>query len=265
MDTYKISQIAQLLGISIDTIRFYEKKGFVHPSINKNNNYREYDVNNILELLDIIYYRNFELSLQEISSIMTEGNREYIQELLQKKKKETEEKIRYEQQLLKKITYISDTFQRVENNQNRCSIKEFPSSIVLFKSEETKDFFTKQIAHLSQDQFVLCSLYKTYDIKENDIYHKQIIISMEQDIMDELQMPYKQKDITSLSNQKCIFLVINMTKKNIENDDLKPVFQFAKEHHLTLDNTLYVREIPLTSYQDHKNYYAEIYIPIKEI
>ena len=264
MDTYKISQIAQLLGISIDTIRFYEKKGFVHPSINTSNNYREYDVNNILELLDIIYYRHFELSLQEISSIMTEGNRDYIQELLQKKKKEAEEKIRYEKQLLKKITYISDIFQRVENNQKRCRIKPFPSSIVLFKSEETKDFFTKQIAHLSQDQFVLCSLYKTYDIKNSCMHHKQIIISMEQDIMDELQMPYEQKDITTLSNQKCIYLVINTTKKTIEMDNLKPVFQFAKEHHLTLEHTLYVREIPLTSYQDHKNYYAELYIPIKE-
>lgn len=58
METYKISQIAKLLGLSSDTIRFYEKKGLVHPSVNPDNQYREYDLDNILELLDIIYYRH---------------------------------------------------------------------------------------------------------------------------------------------------------------------------------------------------------------
>ena len=42
METYKISQIAKLLGLSSDTIRFYEKKGLVHPSVNPDNQYREY-------------------------------------------------------------------------------------------------------------------------------------------------------------------------------------------------------------------------------
>ena len=48
METYKISQIAKLLGLSSDTIRFYEKKGLVHPSENPDNQYREYDLDNIL-------------------------------------------------------------------------------------------------------------------------------------------------------------------------------------------------------------------------
>ena len=33
METYKISQIAKLLGLSSDTIRFYEKKGLVPMSL----------------------------------------------------------------------------------------------------------------------------------------------------------------------------------------------------------------------------------------
>ena len=48
METYKISQIAKLLGLSSDTIRFYEKKGLVHPSVNPDNQNRESDLDNIL-------------------------------------------------------------------------------------------------------------------------------------------------------------------------------------------------------------------------
>ena len=95
METYKISQIAKLLGLSSDTIRFYEKKGLVHPSVNPDNQYREYDLDNILELLDIIYYRHLDISLQDIQSICTSRSRENMYELLLKKKQETEEKIRY--------------------------------------------------------------------------------------------------------------------------------------------------------------------------
>ena len=106
METYKISQIARLLGLSSDTIRFYEKKGLVHPATNPDNQYREYDLNNILELLDIIYYRHLDISLNDIQSICTSGSIETMHELLLKKKQETEERIRYEQQLLKKLTHI---------------------------------------------------------------------------------------------------------------------------------------------------------------
>ena len=46
METYKISQIAKLLGLSSDTIRFYEKKGLV-PFCESDNQYQEYDLDNI--------------------------------------------------------------------------------------------------------------------------------------------------------------------------------------------------------------------------
>ncbi|MCR0205043.1 MerR family transcriptional regulator [[Clostridium] innocuum] len=264
METYKISQIARLLGLSSDTIRFYEKKGLVHPATNPDNQYREYNLNNILELLDIIYYRHLDISLNDIQSICTSGSIETMHELLLKKKQETEERIRYEQQLLKKLTHISETYQRVESNQNICSIKAFPTSVILFESEKTSDFFTQQIAHLTQDQFVLCSLYKTYQLQHSDILPGKTIIALEQDIMEELHMSYPQEHMMEAQHQPCVFLVIHMLHSQIQPQDIEPLLRYAKQHNLTLQNTLYLREIPLTSYQDNQNYYAELYIPLCE-
>lgn len=264
METYKISQIAKLLGLSSDTIRFYEKKGLVHPSVNPDNQYREYDLDNILEMLDIIYYRHLDISLQDIQSICTSRSRENMYELLLKKKQETEEKIRYEQQLLKKLTCISETYQRVESNQNICSIKAFPTSVILFESEKTSDFFTQQIAHLTQDQFVFCSLFKTYHIDNCDIQPRKTIIALEQDIMEELHMDYPQAQLIKAHKQPCVFLVIHMLHSQIHPEDIAPLLTYAAKQKLTLQNTLYLREIPLTSYQDDQNYYAELYIPICE-
>ena len=46
--TYTISQISKLLGLTNDAIRFYEKKGLVHPTINPYNSYSIYNLKNVL-------------------------------------------------------------------------------------------------------------------------------------------------------------------------------------------------------------------------
>ena len=63
-------------------------------------------------------------------------------ELLLKKKQETEEKIRYEQQLLEKAhLHIRDISKSGIQSEASGSIKAFPASVILFESEKTSDFF----------------------------------------------------------------------------------------------------------------------------
>ena len=40
---YKIGDVAKILGISTDLIRYYEKKGVVSPEKGQHNSYRYYD------------------------------------------------------------------------------------------------------------------------------------------------------------------------------------------------------------------------------
>lgn len=97
-----ISEISKLLGLSTDTIRFYEKKGLVHPHVNPENNYRMYTLMNVLELLDVIYYRHLDFPLSDIYELSKTLEPSYTIELIEKKEEETKRKIYYEQQLLKK-------------------------------------------------------------------------------------------------------------------------------------------------------------------
>ena len=61
---YTISEIGKLLGLTTDAIRFYEKKGLVHPKLHPHNHYRMYHLDNVLELLDIIYYRHLDIPMK---------------------------------------------------------------------------------------------------------------------------------------------------------------------------------------------------------
>ena len=54
-----------------------------------------------------------------------------------------------------------------------------------------------------------------------------------------------------------------MLHSQIHPEDIAPLLTYAAKQKLTLQNTLYLQEIP-TSYQDDQNCYAELYIPICE-
>lgn len=94
---FSISQVAQMLGLGIDAVRFYEKKGLVHPQVNSKNHYRMYSFYQIMELLDISYYRSLGLSIGQIHQLYESGDEEQLLCLLREKKRETEKKILYEQ------------------------------------------------------------------------------------------------------------------------------------------------------------------------
>lgn len=89
---FSISQVAQMLGLGIDAVRFYEKKGLVHPQVNPKNRYRMYSVYQIMELLDVGYYRGLGMSIEQIRSIYDQCDEEQLMHLLHQKRLETEKR-----------------------------------------------------------------------------------------------------------------------------------------------------------------------------
>lgn len=66
----KIGDFASIFNVSIKTIRFYEKKGLLHPSyIDNYTGYRYFDEKNIDEMKKIVVLKNLGLELAEIKNI----------------------------------------------------------------------------------------------------------------------------------------------------------------------------------------------------
>ena len=64
----KIGQAAQLTGLTISNIRFYERKGLLEPERNDQSKYRNYSEQDIRRLKQIILYRKMNMP---ISSFIT--------------------------------------------------------------------------------------------------------------------------------------------------------------------------------------------------
>ena len=86
----KIGQAAQLTGLTISNIRFYERKELLEPERNDQSKYRNYSEQDIRRLKQIILYRKMNMPIEKIAlmlddpAVSEELVRQQLQELLNK-------------------------------------------------------------------------------------------------------------------------------------------------------------------------------------
>jgi DNA-binding transcriptional MerR regulator len=67
----KINQVEELVGITKKNIRFYEEQGLICPERDRNNGYRDYNLDDVKKLNQIKLLRRLEVPIEEIRKIQT--------------------------------------------------------------------------------------------------------------------------------------------------------------------------------------------------
>ncbi|MEK4841372.1 MerR family transcriptional regulator [Bacillus sp. FSL L8-0152] len=106
----KKGEIAKVFGITKETLRFYEDKGLIQPNIEKNN-YRNYGNQELKHLIQILFYKEIGLSIEEISSIMKKKEMN-ITGILERKYSQMEMKV---DQLVKMKNKLQRTLSLIKN------------------------------------------------------------------------------------------------------------------------------------------------------
>ena len=70
----RIGQLADALGCTVETIRFYEKQGLLPAPHRTNGNFRNYDEEHVQRLSFICNCRSLDLSLNEIKTLLSLEN-----------------------------------------------------------------------------------------------------------------------------------------------------------------------------------------------
>ena len=102
----KISDAAKLLGISTDTIRYYEKEGVITPKRTSKNNYRDLDNRDIISLLICIYNRKIGYSMKESVEYVEGIPVSKITDILNKKIDELELEVKETKNLINYLTTL---------------------------------------------------------------------------------------------------------------------------------------------------------------
>ncbi len=83
----KINEFAKFTGVSVRTLHYYDEIGLLKPAeIAEETGYRFYDENSLLRMQEILFYRELDFSLKNISEILSAPNYDKEQVLKEQKK-----------------------------------------------------------------------------------------------------------------------------------------------------------------------------------
>ncbi len=66
---FRIGDISHFFDIPASTLRYWEDMGVIAPAKDQINNYREYTVEDLMSISDVIFYKNLGLPLKNIRQI----------------------------------------------------------------------------------------------------------------------------------------------------------------------------------------------------
>lgn len=87
-EKFSIGELARLFDISTDTLRHYDKLGLLKPDTHTDAGYRFYSLRSFFKLSRILFFKQLDISLEDIRAYMRHKNKQLLTELLLKKHSE---------------------------------------------------------------------------------------------------------------------------------------------------------------------------------
>src|SRR5580658_4746331 len=75
---YTVKQVAEISGVSVRTLHFYDETGLLKPARQSTNGYRFYEEPQLLTLQQILFYRELGFELKQIKHILGRGDFEKV-------------------------------------------------------------------------------------------------------------------------------------------------------------------------------------------
>lgn len=203
---YTIGQMAGILGISRDKLRYYEEKGILVPEQNVENNYRQYDFNDIDTVLTIEFYRSLDLEFKSIKKIHSDCDLKGIQNILDKKYN----------QVIKEIERLNSVAKRIEKAQKACNdikkylnkfvIKEMPKVRVLGEISDFRAYDEFEIVHENKNGLDETPIIKT--LKRYITFNETGIVTNKMLITKDLEDDNIGDQDKVLSYSKCAYTIV---------------------------------------------------------
>lgn len=116
--TFHIGEISDFFQVPASTLRYWEEAGLISPAKNCQNDYREYSVEQLMTISDVLFYKSLGLSLKQIGR-MKQMEVPCHRQLLEKKTGELEQQKRQIDRQIQKLQYhlsAIDALHELEEN-----------------------------------------------------------------------------------------------------------------------------------------------------
>lgn len=265
---YTVGQVAKFLGISRDTLKFYEEKNLINPIQDEENGYRRYNVLDINEIVTVNFYRDIDIEIKKIQEIKNGESLDTIEAILDEKRKKLEDEIEYKKLLLKRTNEIKADYNNVKENLNKFTIREMKPIIVTGEIRINEDDVSQTYTEILQKHDSTNRLKKPVNL----VGVSRIVYFNEKDITSERYILYKKLDDNKaeegevISYPKCIYIVIAVPivndGDNIDKNMGESITETANSMGYKTKGMAFINML-FNGYKDGQNVqYLEVYTPV---
>lgn len=260
---YHAKDIYENLGLSRETLRYYEEIGIINLKRSDTSQYREFDFFDISHLMAIDFYKKRGFSPQEIKRLMNTTNHNECDAIINNRIECMEKELQELQETLNRLKSSKQYFDGMQEGIGSFSVRNMPLYAVRDSIDRVTSFHEyrdKVIGYLNlKNEDILSSMVRSLTFDEEGYQGSDMCIVK----------PVEQKNEMSgekyLKCGKCLYttIVADNDDSSIMEQMFMRVSEWSKEHQIQLCGVAYIfiRFIMLNGSVE-KNYY-EVWIPIK--
>lgn len=265
---YKIGDVAKILGISPDLLRYYEKKGVVKPVKDLNNDYRYYEPWDINFLIDCLWYKNFGFGIEQIAKMVSRSSYDDILATIAEKETEIEASIRHQEMLLKRAKEHLREVNRAKSLLGKCDLVHSPEIVRYLNRYNFIYDNSKELQDLSHQWLQYMPFtHRCFEIGQADLENKTDNyawgFSLSMDYVREFDVPVKQP-VKYLPSTPSVHSVFTSSGKDAFTPrHLKFIMDYVRDHDLTVAGNARGNLICSVIENDKLTGYFEVWLPIE--
>lgn len=259
---YRTGELLEYLGITRDTLRFYEERGLLNPQKCNDNNYRNYDIMDVYNIMIIDFYKKRGMSINQIQDLIKDSNFSDVKSQLQNKKNELEKMIFDMQCMAKRIEDTQIFMDEMMSNLGVFTVKPLP----LYRVRgELSDFIAveeyKNVLDVlnSNNDDMLSQILRYISFDENGVKSTKMLIV-------DTAGPLNEKEADLLRYPRCLYTVSEELQPNYRQEDLmtkmhRESAEQARSLGLRLTGEAFAMIRFITYHSKEIRAYIEVFIP----
>lgn len=260
---YHTSDIFDSLGLTRETLRYYEEIGLIKPKRNECSQYREFDLYDMSRLLMIDFFKKRGFDTTEIRDLQKAAEPGKYSEALQKKTDDIRKKIENLNTTLSKLQKARDFLSTLDTSLN-FTIKELPPYYIqetLSSSTAFGEYKDKVLSDLNtKKEDILSNMVRAMTFDENGYISSEVYI-----VKSNITKRHSCEE-TLLDYGKCLHttLTVEIGDTSIPRKMFTLCYEWAKQHNVRFRGVVYIFTQFVMLNEQTDKYCHEIWVPLQD-
>lgn len=224
----KIGEVSKILGMSPDTLRFFDKEGIAVP-YKRDNNYRYYEDWEINHLIEYKKYRGYGFGKKDTKDILYKYSYENLLDAMEKNHERLIRQVEYQKMVIEKNQLLVAQLRGLKQRIGTYSFVE-QSDMYYFKFRYNNQYFyDKNNAHIYQSWLAQMPLVEpVLIITEPDQQNYYCGLLVEQKYLDFLNLPMRENILYKTSGTHVNTVIVAGDKHTFSTALLNPAYEFIE-------------------------------------